>query len=384
MKKLLITAIFFSAVYPLKAQDEPYYGGIGDGNASSEFALYTMRNSPMFYAYFGGDGDGFSRNEILPYAMSDPSQRFAYFGGDGDGFARNEILPYTLSNPAQNFAYFGGDGDGYARNEFSFFTLAYPTQFYAYFGGDGDGFARNEIVPYTMSNPPMFYAYFSGDGDGYSGGEEALFTMSNPAMFYAYFGGDGDGFAGDLLPLWIHPLSVNLLSFEGRTADEKSFLEWVVSSEKNISHYELERSGNGKKYTIINTQKAIAENGGKHTYTYTDAMPLEGNNYYRLRIMEKNATPEYSQVVLLYFKHGNESISVYPNPAAQTLFVKYDLEEKSSLRIVDMKGIVRNFRNADAGSNTIDFSLENLASGMYILQVQADNGFSKTVRFVKQ
>jgi len=384
MKKMMMTMLSLWLFYEAAAQNEPYYGGNGDGHAGGELVLYTPANPSMFYAYFGGNGDGHAANDMSLYTMANPPQAYAYFGGNGDGHTMNEMALYNMSNPPQAFAYFGGDGDGYTGNEMSLYTMASPPQQYVYFGGNGDGYAGNEIVPYNHTNPQMFYAYFGGNGDGYTGGEQLPYNMSNPAMFYAYFGGNGDGFAGDLLPLWIHPLSVKLLSFEGKAVDEQSLLEWKTAEEKDIDHFNLERSGDGRTYKRINTQQAIGKENAEARYEYLDTAPLEGNNYYRLHIAEKSGKSEYSQVVLLYFRHGGESVSVFPNPAQQTLHVKYTLGADALIRIIDMRGVTIVQQQAASGSNTLSFPLERFAAGTYMLQIVTESGFEKTVRFVKQ
>lgn len=339
------------------AQNEPYYGGNGDGNSSGELVQYAFVNPPNFSTYAGGNGDGNSSSEYVPYNFINPPQAYAYVGGNGDGNASGENSIYAFINPPQPFAYFGGNGDGNAYNE---------------------------NIPFSDINPPQFFAYFGGNGDGNSNDGLTPFTDMNPPMFYAYFGGVGDGNATALLPLFIpNALPVNLLSFDGKAVNEESELQWKVSLEKNIKNYALQRSGNGSEFQTIYTEKIWKPSDVEKTYHYTDTQPLEGANYYRLQINDLDGKSDLSQIVLLYFKHGLESVSIYPNPATQTLNVQYISSTEAQLRIMDISGKVLYSQNLEQGNNTSSISIAHFAAGTYMLQLISENGMNKSIRFVK-
>lgn len=331
MKKVFIICCTFLLHLQASAQNEPYYGGNGDGNSLAELVLYNDANPPIFYAYFGGNGDGHSSTEL------------------------------------------------------SLYSDANPPMLYAYFGGDGDGYSAVDQVPYNYIDPPMFYAYFGGDGDGYSTIEQIPYNHVHPPMFYAYFGGDGDGFAADLLPLYIPTaLPVNLLSFDGKIQGEQSLLQWKIAMEKNISHYNLQRSVDGRAFSTLYKQVATTKNGEEKTYNYADAFPFEGANYYRLEIVNEDTKKEYSHVVLLYFRHSEGSVVIYPNPAGHMLNVRYSLTTAISLRVTDMRGATVLEKSSEEGNNTVGLPINNLAAGMYTLQINGSDGYKQSLRFVKQ
>lgn len=322
---------------------------------------------------------------MLLLHLSGKAQNEPYYGGNGDGNALGELSLYNDANPSMFYAFFGGNGDGHSTTELSLYNDANPPMLYAYFGGDGDGNTTVEQAPYVDADPPMFYAYFGGDGDGYSTVEQMPYVDANPPMFYAYFGGDGDGFAGDLLPLYIPAaLPVNLLSFDGKIVGEQSLLQWKVAMEKNISHYNLQRSAKGKSFSVIYKQVATTKNGEERTYDYTDAAPMEGANYYRLEMVNDNGKMEYSQVVLLYYRQNQGSVVIYPNPAQQTLNVRYSLKTAINIKVMDVRGATVLEQRFDQGNNTVGLSIGNLAAGMYMLQINGSDGYNQSLRFVKQ
>jgi hypothetical protein len=91
-------------------------------------------------------------------------------------------------------------------------------------------------------------------------------------------------------------------------------LNWQVADESNIDRYVIERSADGKTFSKLGSVTAVNEIHN-HNYSYTDGSPLEGTNYYRLRIEETTGTVRYSTIVSLKANStAGENLSVYPNP----------------------------------------------------------------------
>src|SRR5688572_20948357 len=77
-------------------------------------------------------------------------------------------------------------------------------------------------------------------------------------------------------------LPIKLKSFQGLVAAEKAQLTWAVADNEAGSHFEVERSANGKDFqtiAIVSTTDAK----GDATYSYKDG--ASGNAYYRLKIV---------------------------------------------------------------------------------------------------
>lgn len=92
--------------------------------------------------------------------------------------------------------------------------------------------------------------------------------------------------------------------------------------------------------------------------------------------------------VLLSFEPADSVLATYPNPAGQTLFVRYAQSGVSQVQvaIVDLWG--RQLRPTQAmqlrqGRFWLDLSLHDLAPGQYLLRV-TDGDRSKAVRFIRE
>lgn len=59
-------------------------------------------------------------------------------------------------------------------------------------------------------------------------------------------------------------------------------------------------------------------------YTFADANPMQGNNYYRLRQVDYDQTTDHSQVIALHFDRG-QVLSLFPNPAREKVYLQTPL-----------------------------------------------------------
>lgn len=105
-------------------------------------------------------------------------------------------------------------------------------------------------------------------------------------------------------------LPVSLLSFSAKKNDKSVELMWVTEAESNISHYELQRSSDGRSFSIFQTIQST-NSISKMNYSYRDNNPINGVAYYRLKIAEVDGSISYSKIVTVQFATGN-SITVYP------------------------------------------------------------------------
>ena len=104
-------------------------------------------------------------------------------------------------------------------------------------------------------------------------------------------------------------LPLDLISFNALEQKDKGILNWNVANLINFSHFEIERSSNGNRFETID--KTYSRGEGR--YSYIDENPLSGRNYYRLKMVDKDAQFTYSPVRALFVKTAE--INIFPNPA---------------------------------------------------------------------
>jgi uncharacterized repeat protein (TIGR03803 family) len=173
-------------------------------------------------------------------------------------------------------------------------------------------------------------------------------------------------------------LPARLLAFAGSACNKNSCLLWAVESEQNVSRYEVEKSSNGVNFSLINDVSA-RNTGIRDSYTTTDLNPFNGDNYYRLKIIDIDGSYSYSKVVRINFSKA-EQVSLQPNPATDFVIVK-GLKDYQQIRVVDMTGRVQLQKNIQQSIEQLDIS--KLTKGIYIIELIKE-GETTSVKLLKQ
>jgi hypothetical protein len=184
-------------------------------------------------------------------------------------------------------------------------------------------------------------------------------------------------------------LPVELLSLSARANGEQVDVSWVTASEKDASHFLVERSGDGAQFEPIGQVAAAGTTQMTTNYAFVDGDPLNGTNYYRLRTVDTDGTAGLSPVVTAEFRRGNIPLRLFPNPAGETVRASFDLiaEGEVSWRILDMSGrlVLQSSMSATAGMNQVDVPLTRVEAGSYLFEVVDASGVViGNTRFMRQ
>lgn len=171
------------------------------------------------------------------------------------------------------------------------------------------------------------------------------------------------------------PLPLQLTSFQARISQQQSLLSWQTSNEFNTAFFDIERSLDGINFsTMIGRVTAAGNSNAPRSYSLTDAQPVRGNNYYRLKMVDQDGRFTYSPVKMLYFGGNGLAITVYPNPTKDVLNIETNLTGATAkLLITDVTGRVYRQQQISIAP-VMQVSLANLATGTYVLQL--NNGQS--------
>ena len=174
-------------------------------------------------------------------------------------------------------------------------------------------------------------------------------------------------------------LDTNLLTFFGKNLDNKtSLLTWTTSSEMNNDHFEIQRSAGNTDFKTIGKIKASGTTSQSHDYNFTDYLPLDGNNYYRLKQVDKTGKATYSSVAMVRFNLN--SVIIYPNPAYDKIYIRnndhFSNGAKITVRLLDLSGKLIIKKELDTyGVDINTFYLpQKIAEGMYVLMISNSKG----------
>lgn len=214
-----------------------------------------------------------------------------------------------------------------------------------------------EIVP---SATGVFGTYANG-----------YYVEFSTASFSTFFIGS----AGVVVP-------VSLLSFKAEKNDKVVKTTWTTTNEINTKDFGIERSGNGVAFENIGVLNASNLSGVK-TYNFTDAAPLPGISYYRLKMNDRDARFQLSNVARVNFSN-KEALSIVPNPVRENVNVYHAAAiPECSISIYTSEGKLTTTYKAVTGSVVTAISVSKLPPGIYLLKFK--NGKETvTQQFVKQ
>lgn len=194
----------------------------------------------------------------------------------------------------------------------------------------------------------------------YDNGYYAEFPVNSFSEFWLNNGGIGG----------THPLPVGLLSFDAIKQTKKVLLQWITENESNADKYTVERSEDGITYSAIGTVTAF-NSINKNNYSFTDMQPLPGLNFYRLKMVDKNASFLYSDIRKVNFNNAVDDITIYPNPVVNSKIFVASTGNANTAVLFDVTGkTVRTFK-LQGRNNSLDLS--GIAKGVYQLKIFTDN-----------
>jgi hypothetical protein len=166
-------------------------------------------------------------------------------------------------------------------------------------------------------------------------------------------------------------------------------VEWDVVNEENLSHYEIERSADGNKFTKIAVKQAL--NQTAVNYTVFDNKPVSGVNYYRIRSVDQDGTFKFSAIMRVSLGRNEQGIDVYPTKVSDNN-INIALTEQPAgvynVQLVNAVGQVaftsRITHSGGTSTQTLNIGSENLPSGLYYLNIDLENGMKKTVKIFVQ
>lgn len=179
------------------------------------------------------------------------------------------------------------------------------------------------------------------------------------------------------------PLPLNLISFKAQLQDSDGLLTWKTAEEVNVSHFEVERSVDGKVFSYLGTVP-VSSQGDNGTYRFIDkdiAKLLSGMAYYRLKMVDKDGTFSRSSMISLALPEGGSFVSIYPNPVSTKLSVDLKKSGTVSWIITDVNG--KQLVSGKSENHQFEIDTQQFSAGLYFLQVTSES-LVKTVKFVKQ
>ncbi|HMU47025.1 MAG TPA: G8 domain-containing protein [Chitinophagaceae bacterium] len=174
----------------------------------------------------------------------------------------------------------------------------------------------------------------------------------------------------------VNPLAVKFTSVKAFTSGANNIIEWTNVSEEGVDKYIVEKSTDGRNFSVLNTTAARNNTGMKESYSSIDLAVQELTDWYRIKAVEISGAVTYSPIVKVSRQTNNDAgLVVFPNPVSGNQFsIQLTSERKDSyhIRIINQAGqqVYSNVWDHPAGnaSTTIDLP-KNISSGYYVVSV---------------
>lgn len=213
------------------------------------------------------------------------------------------------------------------------------------------------------------------------------FTSDNDASAFAFE--KDDGFYIDNLKLvkttGISTVAVKFAGFNAQLLLNNTVkLDWEAYTDVQHDYFEVQRSTDVNHNFI-----PLARIKSQPPYSALDYSPETGNNYYRIKEVDKNGGATYTNVIKITLQH-NLTTSIYPNPVRKELAVKIRNNinrENYVIRITDATGraVYEQTKMIEAGASEVKIDVNMLASQVYFLKlINSKNEVVVNDKFIKQ
>lgn len=174
------------------------------------------------------------------------------------------------------------------------------------------------------------------------------------------------------------PLAISLSTFTAKYVDDKVLLEWSTASEIENAFFQIFRNDE-----FLTAVSGAGTTSVPQRYEYVDGNVLPGKQYHYLLVdiaYDGKATPHYEHIRTVSIPDLAPTINIgniYPNPGNpdMNLSLQIDAATQITLTLFDLEGkkqrIIKRSLDA-AGHYEIPLDLQNLHSGMYLLQLESE------------
>lgn len=178
-------------------------------------------------------------------------------------------------------------------------------------------------------------------------------------------------------------LPAELIAFTGNCKDKTKKLLWSTYTETNNDYFEIETLDSENEFISIGKVSGSGNSNVLRNYEYE--IENTSFNYYRLKQTDFNGTYKYSEI--LHLDCGTENtISVYPNPASEYIFIQTDKEsENLEWMIYDYNGkMILTGKVYDENSLVHKIDIADLPKGIYFIIVSDGGNFREEMKWVKE
>jgi trimeric autotransporter adhesin len=170
-------------------------------------------------------------------------------------------------------------------------------------------------------------------------------------------------------------LPVDLLSFSGYLNNQDhSLLQWQTTNQFNLDRFEVERSYDGIQFSTAGIVNATPNTATVQTYLYTDPSTAKAVNYYRLKMIDKDARLKLSGIVIIKSNKPVKFVELLGNPIKDNISFVINNKNKDnvSAALYNSAGqLVKQWLLGKIDGNVLLPLNTNVPAGIFSLRISA-------------
>ncbi len=169
-------------------------------------------------------------------------------------------------------------------------------------------------------------------------------------------------------------LPLHLKAFSGRVVNKSAVLNWEIDNARDLSHFELEKSKDGRNFTLA---AKVSSQALSSQFNYTDQSMYLPFSYYRLRAIEKNGSVINSSIIRLQNAFEKLAYKVYQDADLRTYHLGVSLNNKENISLVIVnaagKQVFRKSFGITEQQLEYDVNLQDKPAGIYFMKIMVGN-----------
>ncbi len=174
-------------------------------------------------------------------------------------------------------------------------------------------------------------------------------------------------------------LPVKFISVTGYLKPDNTIeISWEAITDANHDYFIIEKSADGNSFYEMGRLIHLP-------FSFIDRYPFAGNNYYRIKSVDKNGEFIYSKIINVIYKPLVWTVTLYPNPVKNelNLQMKNLMADHMTIIVTDIQGRIYYYQPGVVGDIKINTS--TWPAQLYILKgVNSSNEILGIQKFVRQ
>ncbi|MFK7776235.1 MAG: discoidin domain-containing protein [Saprospiraceae bacterium] len=173
--------------------------------------------------------------------------------------------------------------------------------------------------------------------------------------------------------------------FQAVKHNNETQLDWGCTLNDRTGLFILEKSSDGQHFEFFGKKESNSEIPSFIFHKEIDHSPLVGDNYYRLKLIQKDGSEVFSKIEKVSFGPNGDQISIFPNPAKNEISInlKQYISKNVTIHIYDARGVLMEERKLEILENPHPiFDLKKYGNGLHYIVIKADGQKMITQKFI--